>query len=180
MEHFTLRELEASGLHYFRSEDYPRALELFKRIAQSDQVSINNFAHLGRVYAKLKLFDEAREALEVYVDQVPESYLERFQLGLVLMELGNLELSLEQWDNVLNLQPNFPPALYYKSVLCVMKQDYVSAKFLLEQLLETTEQSNLYHQFATELSEKVEQQSQGIPVSPIDTSNQYQGEFNVE
>ena len=180
MENFTLREMEACGLHYFRQEDYPQALKYFKQLAKSTQVSINNFAHLGRVYAKLKLYDEAREAFQVYVDQVPESYIERFQLGLVLMELGNLDLSLEQWDQVLDLQPNFPPALYYKSVLCVMKEDYVSAKFLLEELLETTEQSNLYHQFATELNEKVNQQSQGIPIEPVDPKNQYQGEFNVE
>jgi tetratricopeptide (TPR) repeat protein len=180
MEQLTLRELEASGLYYFGKDDFPQALLYFKQIASHGaEVSINNFAHLGRVYAKLKLFDEAKEAFEVYVDQVADAYVERFQLGLVLMEMGNQELALGLWQQVLEQQPNFPPALYYKAVVCLSSDDDVSANFLLKQLLETAEEDNLYIGLATELIER-NQQLDAIPAASIESETLLDGKVIQE
>ncbi len=179
MENFSLRELEACAFHCFQQEDYPQALKYFKALSVRSNVSVKNFAHLGRVYAKLKLFDEAREAFQIFIEQVPDAYIERFQLGLVLMELGNPQLSQEQWDIVLSLKPNFPPALFYKAQTCILNDDYVSAKFLTAELLNTTESTNLYHQFAKKLNEKISQKENGGSVTSITTENQYLGEFDA-
>ena len=58
------------GFTILRQNNSPQALLYFKQIASHAGVaSVNNFAHLGRVYAKLKLFDEAKEVFEIYVDR---------------------------------------------------------------------------------------------------------------
>jgi len=70
VEQTTHRALEAGGLYYLRQNNSPQALLYFKQIALHSGIApIKIFAHLGRVYAKLKLIDEAKKVFEIYVDR---------------------------------------------------------------------------------------------------------------
>ncbi|WP_144394458.1 tetratricopeptide repeat protein [Pleionea sediminis] len=155
MEHLSTVELVACGNNEFRNERYAQALVFYKAASMKKDFDTVDFAHLARTYAKLELFDQAKEAFELFLAKYPDAYIERFQLGLVLRDLNNADNAIEIFDQVLAQEPTFAPALYYKSLVCIEKDDLESAKFLLSELLRNTEDDNLYVKLTNELIESL-------------------------
>jgi pentatricopeptide repeat protein len=153
-EHLTTRELVACGNFEFMNEHFATALNYYKKAYINQDFNIEHSPQLARCYAKLGLFEEAREIFEKFINQYPDAYIERFQLGMVMKDLNQIEAAIKYFDEVIGQQPNFPPAVYYKALIYLEKNDLVSAKFLLAELLELTEADNLYRKLAEELIKK--------------------------
>jgi len=149
-------ELIACGHEEFKNDRFSWALLFFSAAKSRDDFQAEHFAPLGRTYAKLGLFDQAKESFLAFLHHFPEAYIERFQLGLVYRDLSDDDLAIAEFDQVIAQQPAFPPALYYKALCCLAKEDATSAEFLLNELLENTEEDNLYVKLTHELAEKLE------------------------
>lgn len=179
MNELTIRELEASALFYFKNGDFPNALIYLKKIATKESVAVTNLAHLARTYAKLHLFDESVEMYQFYLGKCPKAHVENFQLGLVYLELNLPEKAKYQWDVTLNLEPDFPPALYYKALVHVMERETTPAVSLLEHLLNTVTSNNLYFELANKLYKKLKESSEQPITLEIDTPINLEGRFDA-
>ena len=147
------RELSVCAKEDFKSEKFSDSLIKYKLLLKRGDAPVDTHANLARVYAKLSLFEEAKTAFEEYLIDSPDAYIERFQLGLILLDLGQLNHAQDEWDKVLTTENNFPPALYYKALVAKQQGDESSSEFLLNQLFSCVEEDNLYYKLGQELKD---------------------------
>lgn len=114
------------------------------------------WAELGRLYAQLKLRDKSKDAYRRYIDQTPEAVHERFQLGLVCFELGEVEAALGLWKEVLALTPIYPPALFYTALVSAQGGALGRAWEICRQIVDRVEADNLYFGQAKDLLARIE------------------------
>ncbi len=151
-------ELLALADWNFKKTDYQAAIEKLKTLLARNNVPLNTYALLGRVYATIGLFERAKGAFQFFIDQKqdPSTALnERFQLGLVENDLGNSEQAIKIWDEVLASHSNFVPAMYHKAKVLVELNQVQVAVELLNNLLETAEDGNEYIPMADKLLSKL-------------------------
>ncbi len=148
---FTQDELMALIEMDMQRENYESALQKLKVVAVRDEVPEAFSATLGRLYASIGLLKKARAAFARCVDKNPGAVHERFQLGMVERDLGNVIKAQQIWDDLLEDSPDYPPALFYKAVAYVEVNEYRSAVPLLEKLKETVDENNEYFHKGREL-----------------------------
>ncbi len=64
-----------------------------------------------------KRWSDARDAYGKYLESIPDNLNARSDLGACLRELGELNLALEQFDRVLDQDPDHFAALYNKTLV---------------------------------------------------------------
>lgn len=133
------------------AKNYNLALEKIKYMFSQGELPVEIFALAGKTYASLNLFDKAKDNFESYLKLVPDAYIELFQLGMVERDLGNTSASIEIWKNVLNVQENYPDALFYLGETCVSLDKIEEAREWLFKLLETAPDSSQYIKMADQL-----------------------------
>lgn len=134
---FNPEELFALAKMDFQRENYENSLRKLKVLMGRNQIPIQTYSLLGRVYASIGIFEKAKECFEVFVKNVPDAIEEKFQLGMVERDMGNSDQAVNLWDELLTQVPNFPPALYHKALVSIDKDDTKHAVELLNSLLET-------------------------------------------
>jgi len=155
MDILTTRELFACAESDLERNCISEALVKLKLIAQRTDAPEDLLSYLARAYAKLKLFDEAKECFEKYLSHNPDNLTERLQLGMVLGEMGNADQSSVILDDILTISPDFPPALYHKAMLCLDRDDAHSATNIFEQIQVVTEPTNLYHRLSEQVLQTI-------------------------
>ena len=140
---FDQDELMALTEQDLRRENYAEALEKLKVIGGRNGVPVAYHAVLGRVYASLGLLQRARHAFATYVENTPDSIHEHFQLGMVERDMGNLPEAQQIWDQVLEKEQDYPPALYFKAASLVDLNEYREAMPLLQRLKDTAHQTRV-------------------------------------
>lgn len=121
----------------FQRKNYEASLVKLKALLSRNQIPLQAYSLLGRVYATIGIFRKAKECFQVFVKNNPNALDEKFQLGLVEKDMGNDEAALEQWDSILETAPKFAPALFQKARVLIDKEDKGEAIELLNYLLET-------------------------------------------
>lgn len=140
-------------------ERLDQALVKLKQIVANDRLSTRQplvWAELGRLYGQLKLRDKAKEAYRRYIDLTPEALHERFQLGLVCFELGEVENALDLWREVISMTPLYPPALFYTALASAQSGALGNAWEICRQLLDRVEAENFYFGQAKDLLARIE------------------------
>ena len=142
----------------YQNGDYQGTLEKLKTLLARNNVPLQTYSSLGRVYATLGLFERAKGAFSFFIDQQPEDapiHNEQFQLGLVESDMGNLEQAVEIWDKLLTENKEFVPAMYHKAKALVDLNQIQSAVDILNNLLEVAEDGNEYIPMADQLLSKL-------------------------
>ena len=155
------------------------ALTYFKTIWNNKYSAINNLAHLGRVYAKMHLFDEAIECYEEFLDDNPQAYIEYFQVGLVCLELARQDGLRRNLDKSLQINQHFTPALYYRAIASLMEDDESTALKFLDKTLASAEENNLYFDVAKKLKKSLNDKNESTTAVKIENLP-YGNEFDVE
>jgi tetratricopeptide (TPR) repeat protein len=148
---FDQDELFALSQVDMKNQNYERALEKIKIIMSRENIPIETLALAGKLYASIGLFEKARDAFFNFTQQVPNAYLELFQLGMVERDMGNISLATTIWEKVLEIEPNYPEALYYLADACVQLDLIDNARDWLFKLLETAPDNSEYIQLADQL-----------------------------
>lgn len=104
----------------------------------------NLHALLGRLFARLGLFSRAQREFSAYLEQQPDAVLERFELGSVYRDNGDAFAALEEWNRVLEINTDYPPALFFKSMVLLDNNNHDEGISGLQQLIRTTNPDNLY------------------------------------
>ena len=125
-----------------------KALEKTKALLTLENLSQDTFLSAGRLYAQLGLFEKAKRYFELAIEGRPEAIHETFELGMVCADAGHRETAMNHWDQVLKLNPKHPPTLFYTALALEEAGQHNLARERLEDLLEATISSNLYHEKA--------------------------------
>lgn len=122
-------------------------------------------ALLAKIYAQLRLFDRAKPLFAEFLDQHPDAINERFQYGMVHLDSGEPEKSIEIWSAVIQQSPTHPPCLYFSAIARLELNQPNEAKRLLDILLQTAPVDNLYFGRAKELLANFDRKGISAPES---------------
>jgi tetratricopeptide (TPR) repeat protein len=156
---FEADELYALARRDFEKGELEGALRKLKPILASGNPESEAMGLAARIYAQLRLFERAKELFQRLVADRPDAYDEMFQLGMVNFESGNPEEAIARWDALLELQPTYPPALFYSAVALTQGANPTDAKRMLNVLLQATAPDNLYFDKAKNLLHALENDS---------------------
>lgn len=101
---------------------------------------------LARLYGQMGLPARAQVWFERFLELAPQAIHERFELGVSLMEQGQVDAALRMWEQVLQHAPTYPPALYFSAVAHADEARTEQAQRALAILLQSTEGENLYRE----------------------------------
>ncbi|CAH7138883.1 TPR_REGION domain-containing protein [Vibrio chagasii] len=155
LELFSSDELLALAAIDLEKNELALGLEKLKLMRKKGVVSDELDSMLGSVYAKLQLFIDAAECYSRLLERAPSRVHERFQLGMVYREIGEIDKALEHWDMVLGDEPNYPPVLFHKAVLLLNNNDESECRYLLTLLIESAEEDNYYAQNGKKLIDEL-------------------------
>lgn len=87
-----------------------KAIEYFAIVVeQNDKYSLNEiWREIGATYWQAKMFNEARNALEIFVERRPYDPEGLYYYGKVLQELGETEKAKEQFEQAIDSAKNSP------------------------------------------------------------------------
>ncbi|MEZ8235991.1 tetratricopeptide repeat protein [Vibrio lentus] len=141
---FTTEELLALSANDLDRNELSLGLEKLKFMKEQGIISDELDSMLGSVYAKLKLFTASAESYSELLKRAPSRLHERFQLGMVYREIGEIDKAMENWEMVLVSEPNYPPVLFHKAVILLSNNEERESIRLLTLLNETAESDNYY------------------------------------
>ncbi|WNO11327.1 tetratricopeptide repeat protein [Teredinibacter sp. KSP-S5-2] len=154
---FDSDELLALADFDFRNDRPEDALLKLKNLVARAATPLQTYALIGRIYATIGLFEKAKGAFEFYLTKVkdPNAKInELFQLGLVERDLGNTDIAIEIWSDLLNEHPNYAPALYHKAETLINLNRVQESVDLLNHILETAEDGDNFIALADQLLSK--------------------------
>lgn len=131
------------------------ALYKLKTAMQKQNLPVEVFAVIGRLYAQLRLWEKAKENLSKFLETNPKAITEKFQFGMVLFDSGDKVAALSVWKELLTLAPLHPPAMFYSALINADMGAVDAAKTMLDKLLQNAPVDNLYFERAKELLQAI-------------------------
>lgn len=148
-------ELVALIKYDMRNDKYDCALEKLKNVLVFKDCPIDTFSIAGKIYANLGLFEKAGAYFERYLELVPDAINELFEYGMVQRDSGNVSECKEIWLKVLQLNENYPEALFYLGETYFWENKNDAARDLLYRLLETAPDNSRYIALTDELLNRI-------------------------
>ena len=99
-------------------EQIHRGIKAYQRTLEQTPDNPNARLGLGRAFASLQRWDEARREFTRAVEVSPERFEARYELGVVLSRLGEFERALAELENALRIRPRDVRVLYELGAAC--------------------------------------------------------------
>ena len=102
------RILHALGATYYNLGKYNQGIYYLQE-AKKYMIDVNTFYILGLSYSKLNMFQKAEEELKkaIYLNpKFTKAYY--YDLGYLYFTQGKYDDTIEQWNKILEIEPNFP------------------------------------------------------------------------
>lgn len=135
---------------------FGEALISIKHLLERDDKPIESFRLGAKIYAQLGLFDHAKKAFDYFLEQQPDALVERFQYGMVHYDSGDLKSAIELWSQVLETEPSYPPALFYRALALANQGNPDEANKHLDTLIKSAPTDNIYFDRARKLLKSIE------------------------
>jgi len=133
------------GLLYNNLEQWDKAIERFEVNIRNKDEYWSNYASQARAYMAKGLYDNAREALEYYLNNFPDNSIIHWYLAGNYLCQGKYELGLVEVNKGLSLVPALFRNLWMKGDIYHCKGDLITAEKEYQKLLELEEQiAHLY------------------------------------
>lgn len=155
LSNFSAEELFALATQDFKREYFEGTLDKLKLLFIRNQAPLEAYSLMGRTYASIGLFDQAKQALSKFLEESPGAINETFQLGMIEKDLGNAEDAMQLWESVLAKAPEFPPALYHSASQLAETDQVQTAIERLNIILETAADEDSYVVLADKLISKL-------------------------
>ena len=101
------RVLHALGAAYYNLNEYYQAI-YYLQGAKKYMIDVNTFYILGLSYPKLNMLKEAEEEFKQAIYLNPKFTEVYHCLGLLYFQQGNYNGAIEQWNKILETEPDFP------------------------------------------------------------------------
>jgi tetratricopeptide (TPR) repeat protein len=165
MEHIGVLDAEELALfarRAFERKDLEKALIYVKLAMEQSEFPPLCHALAGKIYAQMGLFARAVTSLATYLELCPADYHVRCQLGLALFRLGNEGEALEAWNGALQHNATHPPALFFAAYVQAARQSWADAQRLIDILLTSAGDENLFSIKAQQLREWINAANSGV------------------
>ncbi len=110
MDSINIYALEAKGNHLGGQGKFKEAITLFKKIVQLDPQYANAYYNTGLAYLQLDSVEQAYRNFNISVNQDPTSVLGYYYRGYTQELVGNKEAATQDYQQALQLNPNFERA----------------------------------------------------------------------
>ena len=129
------RVLHALGATYYNLNEFSKAIDYLQE-AKKYIIDVNTFYLLGLSYSKLNMFKEAEEEYKkaIYLNtRITEGY---HYLGLLYFLQENYDDAIEQWNKILEIEPDFSNKFIVLNNLGIVYQKKEMPDKALEYFLE--------------------------------------------
>jgi len=132
------------------------ALLKVKKALSLEENNPEALSMIGKIYAQIGLYEKSKIYLKKYLKLQPQAVTENFQYGMVHFDSGDRDTALSIWNTLLETNPTYPPALFYKGLVLAQKEETADARKALGILLQSAPADNLYFGKAKELLQSLE------------------------
>ena len=101
------RILHALGTTYYNLNIFSKAEEILQE-AKKYMIDVNTFYISGLNYSKLNMFEKAEKEFKHTIFLDPKFTEGYHYLGLLCFSQGDYDGAIEQWNQILEIDPNFP------------------------------------------------------------------------
>ncbi len=170
-QEFDAEELLALAGHEFQRGEFQPALLKPKRLVSRSKPLGAALEMIARLYARIGLMDRAQKSFLEYLETNPQSAHATFELGVTYFDQGKSGKALECWKRTLELEPAYPPALFYSALAHAVGGDADDARRQLDVLFKSAQADNLYVGRGRELLKSIEEQATApIPLAAVGLS----------
>jgi len=129
------KDLDAAT-EMIRNQDYDGALDVLKKILQTDAKNPNALYLSGLSYLKKKMYPEAEAMLQEVTVLSADFPPAHFQLGVCYQQLGKKEKALEQYREVVRLDPKNMDNYFNAALILIEMQQSAEAMQYCAKILE--------------------------------------------
>ena len=97
----------AYGVFLFGVQDYPNAIENFRKATEINPQLSTAFNLLGYSYRQAGKFEDAEKAFQAYVKLIPNDPNPYDSYAELLLKMGRFDEAIAQYRKALEIQPNF-------------------------------------------------------------------------
>ncbi len=101
------RGQNALGGYYFGQQDYPSAIEAYKRATVINPSFSQPYNQLGYSYRFLGKYEEAEQTFKKYVELIPDDPNPYDSYAELLMKMGRFDESIKKYEKALSVDANF-------------------------------------------------------------------------
>jgi len=148
------RILHALGTTYYNLGNLSKAEEVLQRTTRY-RIDPNTFYNLGLVYSQAGLFSKAEEEFKYAIYLMPKFTKVYYDLGYLYFSQEKYDDTIEQWNKILEIEPNFPNKYIVLNNLGIVYQKKQMPDKALEYFLQAL-------QLAPEGSPIIEEIEEGI------------------
>lgn len=127
------------ALEYMQVEQYPEAIQLFKKVAQKDSRLSGPWVNIGIAHRVLGELDKANEAIETALKINPNNAFAYNQAGIIKREQGEFEAAMKMYQKALVEHGDYANAHLNLAILCdlyLQKIDCAKEHYQAYQLLD--------------------------------------------
>ncbi len=95
------------GGYYFGQQDYPSAIQHYKKATELNPNFSNAFNLLGYAYRQNVDYASAEQAFKKYIELIPNDPNPYDSYAELLLKMGRFDESIAQYRKALSIQPNF-------------------------------------------------------------------------
>lgn len=125
-------ELFHLGLHALRNDDPHEAIECLKQCLDMKPADARAAYLLGATYAQIGMYDRAKESLQQSVLLNPDEHTAVFQLGLLHLTSGDVELGRSTWERLDKLGSEHFLHLFKSAMLALVADDFARCVALID------------------------------------------------
>lgn len=107
LDNYNGRNLHALGTTYYNLKIYDKAEQVLQR-AKNYITDVNTFYNLGLLYSQVGLHKEAENEFKYAVYLDPKHSKTYHNLGLLYFLEEDYDNAIEQWNKILEIEPDFP------------------------------------------------------------------------
>jgi tetratricopeptide (TPR) repeat protein len=129
------------GVLYFNLEQFDKAIERFNVSIENENIGIQVYMMLANAYGAKGMYDEAKEVLEGYLNNISDNAVIHESLSTVYLCQGEYDLALDEIEKAFSINPNDFGFFRTKGDIFYCKEDLDKAEKEYQKLLEIEEQS---------------------------------------
>ena len=95
------------GGYYFGQQDFPKAIEHYKKATELAPTYSTAFNILGYAYRQNADYDNAEKAFQKYIELIPKDPNPYDSYAELLLKMGRFDDSITQYRKALSIEPNF-------------------------------------------------------------------------
>jgi len=124
---------DLAGTYYYSIQDYPNALNHFKKAVAIDSSFASSYNMLGYVYMGMENFTAAEGPLKKYIELNPNEANPYDSYAEFLLTQGRYDESIKQYEKAFEIDPEFVTALVGIGNNYIFKKDYNKARDYYQQ-----------------------------------------------